>query len=71
MTVENDQLMTQATGQPKFPMYAEAENKDFLKVVDAQEGFLKDETGSGHVRTLKRLLDAIRTPFLSDPCVSC
>ncbi len=45
MTVENDQLMTQATGQPKFPMYAEAENKDFLKVVDAQEGFLKDETG--------------------------
>ncbi len=45
MTVENGQLMTQATGQPKFPLYAEAENKFFLKVVDAQVEFFKDETG--------------------------
>ncbi len=46
MTLENGQLMTQATGQPKFPMYAETENKFFLKVVDAQVEFFKDETGA-------------------------
>ncbi len=46
MTLENGQLMTQATGQPKFPMYAETESKFFLKVVDAQVEFFKDETGA-------------------------
>lgn len=46
MTVENGQLMTQATGQPKFPLYAESESKFFLKVVDAQVEFFKDETGA-------------------------
>jgi hypothetical protein len=46
MTVENGQLMTQATGQPKFPMFAESETKFFLKVVDAQVDFLKDDKGN-------------------------
>jgi CubicO group peptidase (beta-lactamase class C family) len=45
MTVENGQLMTQATNQPKFPLFAESETKFFLKVVDAQVEFVKDEKG--------------------------
>ena len=45
MTVENGQLMTQATGQPKFPLFAESENKFFLKVVDAEVEFLQNDKG--------------------------
>jgi CubicO group peptidase (beta-lactamase class C family) len=45
MTLENGQLMTQATGQPKFPMFAESETTFFLKVVDAQVEFFKNDKG--------------------------
>lgn len=45
MTVENGQLMTQATGQPKFPLFAESETKFFLKVVDAEVEFHKNDKG--------------------------
>ncbi len=45
ITLEGDQLMTQATGQPKFPLYAESETKFFLKVVDAETEFVKDDKG--------------------------
>jgi hypothetical protein len=45
MTVENGQLMTQATGQSKFPMFAESGTKFFLKVVDAEVEFVRDEKG--------------------------
>ena len=42
MTLEGAQLMTQATGQPKFPLFAESPTKFFLKVVDAQVEFFKE-----------------------------
>jgi hypothetical protein len=45
VTLENGQLMTQATGQPQFPIFAESERSFFLKVVDAQIEFLKNEKG--------------------------
>ncbi len=45
MTVEDGQLMTQMTGQPKFPLFAESETSFFLKVVDAQVEFVKDASG--------------------------
>ena len=45
ITKEGNQLMLQATGQPKFEIFAEAETKFFLKVVDAQITFLKDAKG--------------------------
>jgi len=45
LTVENDQLMSQATGQQKFPLFAESETKFFLKVVDAQVEFIKGTDG--------------------------
>ena len=38
--------MTQATNQPKFPIYPESETKFFLKVVDAQLTFGKDAAGT-------------------------
>jgi CubicO group peptidase (beta-lactamase class C family) len=45
MTVEGDRLMTQATNQPKFQLFAESESKFFLKVVDAQVEFIRNEKG--------------------------
>ncbi len=46
ITKEGEQLMLQATGQPKSEIYAESETKFFLKVVDAQVSFVKDEKGT-------------------------
>jgi hypothetical protein len=45
VTLERVQLMAQATNQPKFPIFPESETKFFLKVVDAQIEFLKDDKG--------------------------
>jgi len=45
MTREGDSLMTQATGQPKFELFPESETKFFLKVVEAQVTFVKDDKG--------------------------
>jgi len=45
ITLEGGQLMSQATGQAKVPLFAEAETKFFLRVVDAQVEFVKDANG--------------------------
>ena len=45
ITKEGGALFGQATGQPKFPLYAESENDFFFKVTDAQITFVKDATG--------------------------
>ncbi len=45
MTVEGGHLMSQATGQQKFELFAESPTKFFLKVVDAQVEFIKDAEG--------------------------
>lgn len=45
ITREGSSLFAQATGQPKFPLFAEAETEFFLKVVDAQISFVKDANG--------------------------
>ena len=45
VTLENGQLMTQATNQPKFPLFAESDTKFFLKVVDAELEFFTDAKG--------------------------
>jgi CubicO group peptidase (beta-lactamase class C family) len=42
VTLENGQLMSQATGQAKAPLFAEAENKFFLKAANAQIEFVGD-----------------------------
>ena len=45
VTLEDGHLMGQATGQPKFELFAETQNKFFLKVVDAQVEFIADPDG--------------------------
>jgi CubicO group peptidase (beta-lactamase class C family) len=49
ITLENGRLMGQIPGQPKFEMFAEAPDKFFLKVVDAQFEFIREE---GKVKAL-------------------
>jgi len=44
-TLEGDQLMTQATGQPKVPVYPESQTKFFVTVVDAEVDFVTDDKG--------------------------
>jgi CubicO group peptidase (beta-lactamase class C family) len=43
VTRQGNQLYTQATGQGVLPIFPESERKFFLKVVDAQLEFVKDE----------------------------
>ena len=45
ITREGSSLFAQATGQPRFQIFAEAPTEFFLKVVDAQITFEKDSTG--------------------------
>lgn len=45
VTREEDQLFGQPTDQPRFQLFAEAENEFFLKVVDAQITFVKTDNG--------------------------
>jgi len=45
ITLEDGRLMSQATNQPKVEVFAEAADKFFLKVVDAQLTFSRDEAG--------------------------
>jgi CubicO group peptidase (beta-lactamase class C family) len=44
--LDGDQLTMQLTGQGKNPMFPESETKFFLKVVDAEFEFQKDESGA-------------------------
>ena len=46
ITLEGNQLVSQATGQTKIPLYAESETKFFPKLMDAEIEFLKDNKGT-------------------------
>jgi hypothetical protein len=43
VTLENGHLISQATNQPKFPIFAESPTEFFPKAVDAQIEFVKNE----------------------------
>lgn len=43
--VENGQLVAQATGQPKFELFAQKENYFFLKAVEAEVEFVSNDQG--------------------------
>jgi CubicO group peptidase (beta-lactamase class C family) len=45
ITLENNQLSEKLGNQPAFPIFSQSENTFFLKVVDAQIEFPKDESG--------------------------
>jgi CubicO group peptidase (beta-lactamase class C family) len=46
ITAEGGQLISQATGQGKLPLFAESETKFFPKLIDAEIEFLKDDKGA-------------------------
>lgn len=46
ISVKDGHLMAQATGQPAFELFAEKADGFFLKVVDAQLSFVRDESGA-------------------------
>ena len=45
ITIEEGKLFAQATAQPRFELFAESETEFFLKAVDAQITFKRDEAG--------------------------
>jgi CubicO group peptidase (beta-lactamase class C family) len=45
VTRDGDRLLTQATNQPQVEVFPESETKFFLRAVDAQISFGKDQTG--------------------------
>jgi D-alanyl-D-alanine-carboxypeptidase/D-alanyl-D-alanine-endopeptidase len=52
VTLEGGQLYLQATGQPRFPIYAESENSFFLRVVEAVVTFTRGSDGKATSLTL-------------------
>jgi CubicO group peptidase (beta-lactamase class C family) len=46
VTLDGEQLMTQLTGQSPLKIFPESETAFFLKVVDAQLEFIKDQSGA-------------------------
>jgi CubicO group peptidase (beta-lactamase class C family) len=54
ITLENGQLAGQATGQPKFPLYAETNSKFFPIVFPADIEFIKDDQGKVTALVLKQ-----------------
>jgi CubicO group peptidase (beta-lactamase class C family) len=52
ITREGEALFAQATGQPRFRIYAESDSTFFLREVDAQLSFARDSTGRGSRITL-------------------
>ena len=69
MTLENGQLTIQLTGQPKLPLFAESETKFFLKVVDAEVEFSKDEKGKVDYATLHQGGRDMKARRISDTVV--
>jgi len=45
ITREGDHLLGQGPGQPKFELFPESETKFFLKIIDAQITFIKNDKG--------------------------
>jgi CubicO group peptidase (beta-lactamase class C family) len=62
VTVENGQLITQATGQPMFPVYAESETKFFPLDFPAELEFVRDGEGKVNAVILHQGGRDIRAP---------
>jgi hypothetical protein len=57
VSLEGDRIMAQATGQPKVPLFAQAETEFFYKVVDAQITFQVDANGKATGLVLHQVTD--------------
>ena len=71
ITFEGDHLMEKLGPQPAFPIFAESEDSFFLKVVDAQIEFGKDDSGTvaylilhqnGHDQKAPRISSKVELP---------
>jgi hypothetical protein len=69
ITMDGGQLMAQASGQGKLPLFAESETKFFLKVVDAQIDFKKGAAGKVVSLTLHQGGQDMNAPRISDKVV--
>jgi CubicO group peptidase (beta-lactamase class C family) len=61
-TVEKGQLISQATGQGKVPLFAESDTKFFARMVDAEIEFSRDTTGKVVSMTLYQNGNQIKGP---------
>jgi hypothetical protein len=66
ITLEGDQLFTQASGQNKFPLFAETEKKFFLKVIDVETEFVTDDKGVVTHLLHRQMGNEIKAPRISD-----
>ena len=66
ITLEDGQLMAQASGQGKAPIFPSSETKFFYKVVDAQIDFAKDDKGKVTSLTLHQGGADIAAPRIAD-----
>ena len=62
ITLEDKQLKIQITGQPKFDLFPEAEDKFFPRVVDAELEFKRNEDGKVTAATLYQNGQQINIP---------
>ena len=69
VTVESNQLMVQASGQPKLPVYASSETRFFYKVVQAEIEFVKDDKGAVSTLVLYQNNQQMKAPRISDTIV--
>jgi hypothetical protein len=66
ITLENGQLISQITGQPKVPLFALEDGKFFPRVVDADLDFVKDADGKVTSLTLHQNGNDVAMARLSD-----
>jgi cyanophycinase len=66
ITLENGQLISQLTGQPKVPLFALEDGKFFPRVVDADLDFTKDADGNVTLLTLHQNGHDVSMPRLSE-----
>lgn len=66
ITLENNQLISQLTGQQKIPLFALADGKFFPKVIDADLDFAKDADGKVTSLTLHQNGNQVSMARLSD-----
>jgi hypothetical protein len=66
VTLEGNQLSVQASGQPKFPVFASSETRFFLKVVQAEIEFFKNDQGKVTRLVLFQNNQEMPAPRISD-----
>jgi hypothetical protein len=66
VTVEDNQLMAQATGQAKLPVFAGSETKFFYRVVDAEIEFFKNDKGVVSHLVLYQNKQELKAPRITD-----